>query len=110
MANLYEMTLRRDPFDRILRGEKTIEYRLHDKKRSLLKVGDQIRFTNGERSLLVEILQIVAAPSFVDLKEELLREGLLGEEPFSPESMLEYYPHGAERKYGVVGIKMKLLG
>ena len=45
MSRIFEMKLRPDPFNRICSGEKTIEYRLHDEKRSLLNKGDYIRFT-----------------------------------------------------------------
>lgn len=39
MSRIFEMKLRPDPFNRICSGEKTIEYRLHDEKRSLLNKG-----------------------------------------------------------------------
>lgn len=45
MPQIFEMKLRSDPFRRICSGEKTIEYRLQDEKRSLLNKGDYIRFT-----------------------------------------------------------------
>ena len=64
MNKIFEMKLRPDPFNRICSGEKTIEYRLHDEKRSLLNKGDYIRFTekaDEERTVLVEIVDIFTA-------------------------------------------------
>ena len=40
MNQIFEMKLRPNPFKRICNGEKIIEYRLHDEKRSLLNKGD----------------------------------------------------------------------
>jgi ASC-1-like (ASCH) protein len=61
MNQIFEMKLRPDPFNRICSGEKTIEYRLNDEKRSLLNKGDYIRFTeiaDEERTVLVKIVDI----------------------------------------------------
>lgn len=73
------MKLRPDPFNRICSGEKTIEYRLHDEKRSLLNKGDYIRFTeiaDEERTVLVEMVDILTAPSFVALEHKLIGTGV----------------------------------
>lgn len=32
MPHIFEMRLRNDPFNRICKGEKAIEYRFHDEK------------------------------------------------------------------------------
>lgn len=40
------MRLHNSPFKLIKNGTKTIELRLNDEKRKLIKVGDIIRFTN----------------------------------------------------------------
>lgn len=39
---VYQMRLRREPFEKIRSGEKTIELRLFDEKRQKLKVDDEI--------------------------------------------------------------------
>ena len=69
------MRLRADPFNRISSGKKTIEYRLHDEKRSLLNKGDYIRFIETTieetgQKVLVEIVDIITADSFVVLCQE----------------------------------------
>ena len=108
MSRIFEMKLRPDPFNRICSGEKTIEYRLHDEKRSLLNKGDYIRFTEmvaGERTVLVEVIDIFTAPSFVALEQRLLEIALLAKGSFSPGGMRKYYSD--EEKYGVIGIRIK---
>lgn len=106
------MKLRPDPFNRICSGEKTIEYRLHDKKGSLLNKGDYIWFTeiaDEERTVLVEIVDIFTAPSFVALEQKLIETGLLAKGSFSPTGMREYYSVEDEEKYGVMGIKLSVV-
>ena len=110
MSRIFEMKLRPDPFNRICSGEKTIEYRLHDEKRSLLNKGDYIRFTEmvaGERTVLVEVIDIFTAPSFVALEQRLLEIALLAKGSFSPGGMRKYYSVVDEEKYGVIGIRIK---
>lgn len=112
MNRIFEMKLRPDPFNRICSGEKTIEYRLHDEKRSLLNKGDYIRFTEmaaGERTVLVEVIDIFTAPSFIALEQRLLKIGLLAKDSFSPTGMREYYSVEDEEKYGVMGIRISVV-
>ncbi len=40
----HQMKLQREPFNKVLSGEKIIESRLYDEKRQQVKVGDQIEF------------------------------------------------------------------
>lgn len=112
MSRMFDMKLRPDPFNRICSGEKTIEYRLCDEKRSLLNKGDYIRFTEisaEEKRILVEIVDIITAPSFDALKQELIETGLLSEGAFSPTGMREYYSVEDEEKYGVMGIRIRVV-
>ena len=53
----HEMKLNNGPFERIKNGTKTIELRLNDEKRQLLKIKDLIEFTNrtNDEKILVEI-------------------------------------------------------
>ena len=53
----HEMKLNNGPFERIKNGTKTIELRLNDEKRQLLKIKDLIEFTNrtNNEKMLVEI-------------------------------------------------------
>lgn len=106
------MKLRPDPFKRICSGEKAIEFRLHDEKMSLLKKGDYIRFTeiaDEVKTVLVEIIDIITAPSFDALEQKLIEKGMLLKESFSPTGMRKYYSAEGEAKYGVMGIKIRVV-
>lgn len=112
MNRIFEMKLRPDPFNRICSGEKTIEYRLHDEKMSLLNRGDYIRFTeiaDEERTVLVEIVDIITAPSFVALEQKFIEMGQLLKKSFSLTRMRKYYSVEDEKKYGVIGIKIRVV-
>ena len=114
MNRIFEMKLRPDPFNRICSGEKTIEYRLHDEKRSLLNKGDYIRFTEmvdipTAKEVLVRIEDIITAPTFVLLNEKLINMGLLSDGGFSLTNMRKYYSIENESKYGVMGIRIKVV-
>ena len=114
MSRTFDMKLRKEPFDRIRNGAKTIEYRLNDEKRSLLRIGDYIRFaeiteTGNGGIITVQIEDIILAPTFTELKEKLILAGILGDEQFFPETMRKYYSQADEKRYGVMGIKIKLV-
>ena len=40
---LHKMKLQESPFERIKNGTKTVEFRLYDKKRSKINIGDSNR-------------------------------------------------------------------
>ena len=65
----HEMKLNNGPFKRIKNGTKTIELRLNDEKRQLLKIKDLIEFTNrtNNEKMLVEITNLYHYPSFKEL-------------------------------------------
>lgn len=111
MSKTFEMKLQPNPFERICSGEKTIEFRLNDEKRSLLKIGDYISFTeisDSERKILVEIIDIITASNFEALEQKLVDMELLQKGDFSPAGMLEYYSAEDENRYGVMGIRIKV--
>ena len=43
-----KMNLNPEPFEMIFSGQKTIELRLNDEKRQMIKVGDMIEFIQNE--------------------------------------------------------------
>ncbi len=106
----HEMRLKPDPFDRIVAGTKKIEFRLWDKKRQLINQGDQIIFTNTDtgKNISTCVVGLHKASSYVQLKELLIKKNLIEEKDFEPLAMLKYYSREDEKKYGVVGIEIKL--
>ena len=111
----HEMSLREAPFRAVASGQKTVEMRLFDPKRQLIRAGDEIRFTlvGSAESVTAEVIGLHYFPSFIELYDAFLSrvgaEGLgyaEGEVPH-PEDMLDYYSEASITRYGVVGIEIK---
>lgn len=109
----HQMKLNNGPFTCIKNGTKTIELRLNDEKRQLLKVKDLIEFTNRETSekMLVEIVNLYNYPSFEELYKHFdkLSLGYKEDDIADPKDMEEYYSKEEQEKYGVLGIEIKTL-
>jgi len=107
----HEMKLNNGPFKNIKNGTKTIELRLNDEKRQLLKIKDLIEFTNREtlEKLLVEIENLYHYPSFEELYKHFdkVAMGYKEDEEADPKDMEEYYSKEEQEKYGVLGIEIK---
>ena len=107
----HEMKLNNGPFMNIKNGTKTIELRLNDEKRQLLKIKDLIEFTNREtlEQLLVEIENLYHYPSFEELYKHFdkVAMGYREDEEANPKDMEEYYSKEEQEKYGVLGIEIK---
>ena len=105
------MKLNNGPFKNIKNGTKTIELRLNDEKRQLLKIKDLIEFTNREtlEKLLVEIENLYHYPSFEELYKHFdkVAMGYKEDEEADPKDMEEYYSKEEQEKYGVLGIEIK---
>lgn len=107
------MKLRREPFEKIASGRKTIELRLYDEKRQQIKVGDHIRFTCDGDGLLTAVTELYVFDSFEALYEALPLTacGYAAEElcAASPRDMEAYYSPTEQARFGVVGIKIEVL-
>lgn len=106
---LHKMKLKESPFERIKDGSKTIEFRLYDEKRKLIKIGDQIEFSKLpelQEKILVDVLDLYRDESF----EKLFKKLINNEEEIQrkTQAMKEFYSDEEEKKYGVVGIKILL--
>ena len=104
------------PFQLIKNKEKTIELRLNDEKRQLIKVNDTIEFSNAnliEDRLLVKVLKIYKFNTFEELYKELslIKCGYKASEvaQATPNDMLEYYSLEKQNQHGVLGIEFELI-
>ena len=107
---IHQMKLNDDPFERIKNGTKTIEFRLYDEKRRKVKIGDKIEFSklpDLQEKILVDVLDLYTVPSFEELFEKLYEDKELAKQKAN--AMYEIYSPENEKKYGVVGIKIKLV-
>ena len=107
---IHKMKLNKEPFERIKNGTKTIEFRLYDEKRRKVKIGDKIEFSklpDLQEKILVDVLDLYTEPSFEELFEKLYEDKELAKQKAN--AMYEIYSPENEKKYGVVGIKIKLV-
>ena len=104
------MNLWDDSFCAIKEGWKTIEMRLNDEKRSIIKVGDSIEFTNttSQEKMLCIVLNLFHYPDFAELykNHDKISIGYKEEEKADPNDMRKYYTTEQIEKYGVVGIEL----
>ncbi|MCC7500225.1 ASCH domain-containing protein [Candidatus Nomurabacteria bacterium] len=103
------MKLHPGPFGRIRDGAQVIESRLNDEKRQVIKKGDHLVFAlrpDYIEKVEVEVVELIHAPTFSELFAG--RPSVeFGDQ--KPENMYEYYSKEDEAKYGVVGIKFKVV-
>ena len=109
----HEMKLNNGPYLKIEDGTKTVELRLNDEKRKLLKIKDLIEFTNRttNEKMIVEIEDLCYCPSFEELYKHFdkVSMGYDEEETANPKDMEKYYSKEVQDKYGVLGIKIRKL-
>lgn len=109
----HKMKLTKTPFDMIANGEKNIESRLYDAKRRKVQVGDHIIFTNLD-DVSENVETVVLGLSVCDAFDTLFSQfpanqfGGTSKEHLAT-SIRKYYSEVDEKKYGVVGIYLKLL-
>ena len=113
-GGIHEMRLSPSPFEMIKSGRKTVELRLFDEKRQMLRVGDEIVFKNTEtaETLRTVIVGLHRFDSFEELygSMPLLKCGYTAEDVqrASPSDMEKYYSAEEQKRYGVVGIELTL--
>lgn len=108
----HRMNLWNDSFQSIKSGTKTVEMRLNDEKRSLVKSGDTIIFTNAKtkEEMVVEVLKTVLYKDFFELylHYNKLEIGYAEDEISNPEDMYQYYSKQQIDTYGALAIEIKL--
>lgn len=110
---IHKMNLNNNPFEHIKNGTKTIELRLNDEKRQLLKTRDLIEFTNRLtlEKIVVEIINLHKYPTFEELYKHFDKISLGYDQntEANPSDMEEYYSKEEQAKYGVLGIEIKVI-
>ena len=105
---LYRMKLQNEPFKQIKKEIKKIEIRLNDEKRKIFEINDYIEFTNITtlEIMFVKITNLYHFESFEKLFNNF-DNSTLGCGGY--EEMYKYYSREEEKKYGVLGIEIKVL-
>ena len=101
------------PFESIKNGTKTIEMRLFDEKRRLLKENDIIEFINRttNESIKAKIIKLHIFKNFEELYNHFdkVKLGYSKDEVADFKDMTTYYSIMEQEKYGVVGIEIELI-
>ncbi len=103
------MKLQPSPFEKIKNGSKTLELRLNDEKRQLIKIGDTIEFslaTVPSQKILATVEALYHFPTFKELcySFDPVEYGSADKEDYV--GMYKYYSKEDEAKYGVLGIRI----
>lgn len=107
---LYEIS-----FNSIKSGKKTVEVRLHDRKRRKLKSGDTIKFTKipeSDETITVEVTGLRKYPTFKKMFESIPASDLDavgGSIDEMVERTYQIYSPESEKKWGTVAILIELL-
>lgn len=110
---LHKLNLCHEPFIAITKGNKRIEMRLYDEKKSLINIGDILEFTDLEtlEKVNCKVINIKTHPSFVELYQDNDKV-LLGYDSHdiaSPDDMLKYYPKDRQAKYLAMAIYIEII-
>ena len=108
---LHTMRLKKEPFEKIKNGNKTIELRLNDEKRQKIQVGNFIEFScldEPKDKIQTRVTALHRYDSFAELYAAIPKEkfGYTPTETPDPNHMDEYYPREKQEKYGVLGIEL----
>ncbi len=109
------MSLNNSAFFGIKSSKQVIEVRLNDEKRRLINIGDTIIFQllpDKKEEIQVKVIQLLKYPTFKDLFSNISLEDWNAKDwtiEQAVNQMYEYYSKEDEEKYGVVGIRIKVI-
>lgn len=110
----HRMRLLKEHFEKIERGEKTVEMRLMDEKRQRIRVGDLITFTCEEEPHREVAVEVVGVRSFSDFSELAACFGVRAvgfdgrDAAFVGTYMKGIYGDDVLRTYGAAAIEVRL--
>ncbi len=110
---IHELKLQPEPFDAIKAGTKGIECRLFDEKRQQIQLGDTLIFKRNpelEQTISAEVVGLLRYPTFSALFGDFLPEMFGGESVEALEKLIySFYTKEDETRYGVLGIRIRLV-
>ena len=106
------MKLQKKPFEAIEKGQKTVEVRLYDRKRSKISVGDTILFTligteNVIETLVISVKRFKTFQKLYEYYNDYTCLGYEKGETARSNDMYAYYTEEDESLYGVVALEIK---
>lgn len=110
---VHSMKLNPSAFEKIKRGEKTIELRLYDEKRRAITLGDTIEFSlndHPEQIFSVRVIGLLVYENFQQIYQDL-DPVALGSPVGARDDwgrMYNFYSPEDEKKWGIVGIRVQV--
>lgn len=111
---MHDMKLQPEYYDYILNGNKRIEIRLYDEKRSKIKLNDTIKFIKEpylKDSFNAKVIGLLRYNCFDDLINDydisILADKSITKEELKA-SLEKFYSKEEQIKYGVLGIRIEL--
>ncbi|MFA5997214.1 MAG: ASCH domain-containing protein [Candidatus Paceibacterota bacterium] len=103
------MNLNLIAFEQVVNRVKAIETRLYDEKRKSINIGDAITFWCNNEKINVIVTDLLKYKRFEDLFTDNDLNLFGGTSLDDLMTIYKYYSKEDEAKYGVLGIKFKLL-
>lgn len=110
---IHEMKLQPKYYDFIQNGTKRIELRLNDEKRSLIQLGDTIKFLKEPElieTMEVNVIGLLRYSNFSDLFNDFSID-VMADKSMTKEELLnvleEFYTLDKQKEYGVLGIRVE---
>lgn len=109
----HSLSLVQGPYEAIANGTKTVELRLYDEKRQLVRLGDTITFSKRENPSETIVTAVTGLLRFASFEELLavVPSSICGYESAAElqDVLGTFYSKADESRYGVIGIALKLL-
>ena len=109
------MNLNNEPFELIKSGSKTIELRLNDEKRQLIKIGDIIefeRFSELNDSFKTRVVELIRYNNFDELVKDFDISILADKSMTKSElinELIQFYSEEKQQKYEILAIRIELI-
>lgn len=111
--NIHYLQLDIEPFKAIVSGIKTIETRLYDNKRKIIRLGDTIIFINrkdNDQTIETKVIVLLRYNTFHDLftHNDNVKFGSKNIDSLLNQ-ISKFYSVDDQNKYGVIGIEFELI-
>lgn len=107
---LHNFRLNQSSFATISTGAQTIELRLYDEKRRLVRPSDRIFFDYYEKSCAADVAGLSISDSFANLCKMInVPDTCWRDSDELVSGMKNYYSDAEQKKHGVIGIHLRLV-
>ncbi len=113
IMNKHTFHLANEPFQSISNREKTVESRLFDEKRQLIRLGDTVLFTNRDHQEITLEAEVIGLLRYKNFHEMFINQDYRKFGGPSVEwlenQINQFYSAEEQNKFGVLGIEFRLI-